>query len=1736
MKGKIIFVILILLLLVGVVSADACKPVCREIGTRSEGWYDSCTGKLIKYDLCSRCEAVCKEIGTRGEGWYSSCDGSVIWLTTCQERALTTLTPTPTPTPTPTRSVCTDSDGADIYTKGTTTGWDYYKKIIISDSDSCTDYDGGAPKDSGQWVIENQCDEEGRVHTYYYKCPAGYWCEDGRCVLNETTPTTEVVCTDTDGGANIFIKGTATGWDYYKKILISDSDSCTDYDGGSPKDSGKWVVEVQCDEEGRVHTYYYKCPAGYWCEDGRCIFNESLLDCPDYCKDGWHYYAGKFNAETEKCEYSKRFCKYGCDEEGKTCKIPENVSCPDYCSDGIFWKEGSFNEWTLECDYKYKIVCNQGCNDEGTACKESSEGKEEAKPSGESSEASCEEKMRKVIEETCLNQGVDEEVCKERYNNLVEFECKRKGQVEKPSGPVIELTICQSIRNKLISLSERLMESKSEEEKEKISSEISELKKEYEKCIVKPKKTESEKTEVNICEELENLKESYNSLLEKERRIKELISAGKAEKTALEEIQKEKLFLEKRIEKAEAYCKSKGSYQETPCLMLSTMMKVERELNERISLANKEEAEKLRERLKKVEEEIIRLREECARQKLAEEKVNSLVEAEEVYKLKIQRVVEESSGKEMDERLRQVEKEKDELIARLVENLKEVDLRNTGIVKQVRVVGEDVYLDDLKFKGKPIRIEVGEREVYVKPGDEVVIEAGGVAARGKVELLYANETLIAMNSKRPIRILPSEVSEKIGAVKEIRLVDEDVPKYRVSAERVGRLLGLIPISFNVEYEINAENGELLAKNKPWWTILVFGESNPQPSPSPEKPKPQVTVEPLYTPTPSIQPTPQPTPQTTPQSRFGKSEDEDSLRKKIKRLDKRDDIEVEEVENFDEAYKDLNVMRINHSNIDFARIGLYKYLIPKIPEIPTATFKMYNLSKLLPSQTIQFSSSYDSFLNWQKQPLGFGMYISVSPFNDEETGFARILAVANRGGLWETDIAEPGYDLEWKNIGLNTGSPYNIIDAEIDPNNKDHIYVIIPEENSDTSQTSLVLLESYDNGQTWSKVNLGFDFKQAIKKKNSVKPASHKARIEVLDSNHLFLYTYDKENFAYYSEDGGNTWHPSNWFYINSNSDATPVLESNKNSKPDFEDEEKLYFTQSGQYGLIKPVKPLIFKTDNYGKDWYLILNLKQEFPGKKFRSAFAISEDGQTIYIMVLAYGGGSDNKEMHLYISSDGGNTWTTKKLDWARRPQWMVVNPFNPKHVTVFIYMKGPYESTDGGKTWNRMFKDLDVDYYLGKAIYQKVYFFSGDKYIRYDLDKGKADPGYPKKIKDYWDGITFDKIDAVFQKEGGIPKDYSPLPVDIKEVEVLPVSPETFEETALTHPPLLIGSDMGVFILWYHTGDNGKNQLYNLGKQLDNSEVYEIEVDSCGNVYHGLWHESAVMRSNKGIYVYRGSETAGWFLVRWGCLGGTTPMFASSLKSKFGSYITFDADGNLIKKKTGVKIDFKGIPVYFDGSFYYITPSHELKRVRLKSLTDDIPGAQILSTPFKNVDDLKFDEGAVAIFFVKDGRTIVRQNYISSEYYVYAPILDLSDKYTITSFDVYDNNVAFIVKDKNTKEFKIGLFNTQMASEGAINETSLNLTELKGKGFGKPYEIYIDHVCPSRLYLVTTDTNPRCPMHLLVSFDKGKTWQKLSDQMDCNTIWDIDFYVPEKKIYLATHGTGVWFGSVAKLPCFS
>ncbi len=59
-----------------------CEPKCDKVGTADEGWYDSCTGDVVKVVPCAGCGLSCGAVGSKSEGWVSSCSGLLTW-TSC---------------------------------------------------------------------------------------------------------------------------------------------------------------------------------------------------------------------------------------------------------------------------------------------------------------------------------------------------------------------------------------------------------------------------------------------------------------------------------------------------------------------------------------------------------------------------------------------------------------------------------------------------------------------------------------------------------------------------------------------------------------------------------------------------------------------------------------------------------------------------------------------------------------------------------------------------------------------------------------------------------------------------------------------------------------------------------------------------------------------------------------------------------------------------------------------------------------------------------------------------------------------------------------------------------------------------------------------------------------------------------------------------------------------------------------------------------------------------------------------------------------------------------------------------------------------------------------------------------------------------------------------------------------------------------------------------------------------
>jgi len=115
----------------------------------------------------------------------------------------------------------------------------------------------------------------------------------------------------------------------------------------------------------------------------------------------------------------------------------------------------------------------------------------------------------------------------------------------------------------------------------------------------------------------------------------------------------------------------------------------------------------------------------------------------------------------------------------------------------------------------------------VSGGKEVaVLNSNGVVANTSLPL-ELNTTGIYVkigDTKKELKVLPDMLSKtKTANIKRIELKNiEQEPVYEVKALREGRVLGLFPVSMDIEMRVNANNGETELTKKPWWSVLCSG--------------------------------------------------------------------------------------------------------------------------------------------------------------------------------------------------------------------------------------------------------------------------------------------------------------------------------------------------------------------------------------------------------------------------------------------------------------------------------------------------------------------------------------------------------------------------------------------------------------------------------------------------------------------------------------------------------------------------------------------------------------------------------------------------------------------------------------------------------------------------------------------------------------------------------------------------
>ena len=151
---------------------------------------------------------------------------------------------------------------------------------------SCSDSDGGQNifiqgrvSSPSQGSAVDSCNGVANLNEYYcysksswtsanMPCPNGYSCSNGACTLSTTSvhttssTTTSILCTDSDGGQNKFVKG---------YIVTYQTGQVYDYCSGT-SGANQSVVEYYCQSQYPGYgSILLDCPETYYCIDSACI-------------------------------------------------------------------------------------------------------------------------------------------------------------------------------------------------------------------------------------------------------------------------------------------------------------------------------------------------------------------------------------------------------------------------------------------------------------------------------------------------------------------------------------------------------------------------------------------------------------------------------------------------------------------------------------------------------------------------------------------------------------------------------------------------------------------------------------------------------------------------------------------------------------------------------------------------------------------------------------------------------------------------------------------------------------------------------------------------------------------------------------------------------------------------------------------------------------------------------------------------------------------------------------------------------------------------------------------------------------------------------------------------------------------------------------------------------------------------------------------------------------------------
>lgn len=204
--------------------------------------------------------------------------------------------------------------------------------------------------------------------------------------------------------------------------------------------------------------------------------------------------------------------------------------------------------------------------------------------------------------------------------------------------------------------------------------------------------------------------------------------------------------------------------------------------------------------------------------------VESGPEISTYYKAKLEKVSSiKNGGENQIQELKALRNEIDKLISNLIKSRNELEAGELNtLVKEVKVSQGEINADNIKVEttGKKIFVDVGDRAVSVEPTvDQVLIRDKGLKVN--TDEVMIKENVMSVGGV-PVEMSASEVAEKLGLLPttiELKKENENAV-YNMQINERRKLFGLIPFNSEKTVTANAQNGEVLGENHPWYNFLT----------------------------------------------------------------------------------------------------------------------------------------------------------------------------------------------------------------------------------------------------------------------------------------------------------------------------------------------------------------------------------------------------------------------------------------------------------------------------------------------------------------------------------------------------------------------------------------------------------------------------------------------------------------------------------------------------------------------------------------------------------------------------------------------------------------------------------------------------------------------------------------------------------------------------------------------------